>query len=254
MTASHKASASPRSLQEVLAHQETMLREVNHRAKNSVAMAIGLLRLQKQRSRTLRVKEALDQAIQRLHHLAHIHDILSRQTASDSDLIDMPVYLAELCESFSPVVADNVQIQLHADPLELEAARAAPVALIAGEAISNAIKHAFPRGRTGVIHVTLSCNATSVALAIDDDGVGRSGKVRSQSLGARLMAEMARSLGGVLTIDGDQGTRVSTSFLLARANRIADDASRNMNARRRGSPIRETGPAWRAASTHQLAD
>jgi hypothetical protein len=68
------------------------------------------------------------------------------------------------------------------------------------------------------------------------------------------MTEMARSLGGVLTIDGDQGTRLSTSFLLARSNRVADDAGRNIHARRRGSPIRETGPAWRAASSNQLAD
>lgn len=241
------------SLQEVLTHQETLLREVNHRAKNSVAMAIGLLRLQKQRSRALRVRQALDQAIQRLHHLARMHDILSRQQDGGSDLIDMPTYLAELCEGFALLVPDEVQLTLHADPLELEAARAAPVALIVGEAISNAIKHAFPRGRAGMINVTLSRSETRVALMIKDDGAGYSGK-RPNSLGARLMSEMARSLGGVLTINGDAGTCVSTSFLLAGSSASATAASAATRARRRGSPIREVAPAWRSAPACENAD
>lgn len=234
------------SLQEVLNYQETLLREVNHRAKNSVAMAIGLLRIQKQRSRALRVRQALDQAIQRLHHLARMHDILSRQQDSGSDLIDMPTYLAELCDGFSPLVPEEVQLTLHADQIELEAARAAPVALIVGEAISNAIKHAFPRGRAGMINVTLSRSENRVALMIKDDGTGYSGK-RPNSLGARLMSEMARSLGGVLTVEGDAGACVSTSFLLTSSSEAAAAASAATHARRRGSPVREVEPAWRSA-------
>lgn len=237
-----------RSLQEVLDYQETLLREVNHRAKNSVTMAIGLLRLQKQRSRALRVRQALDQAIQRLHHIARIHDILSRQQDSGSDLIDMPTYLGELCNGFSPV-AEGIQINLHADPIELEASRAAPVALIVGEAINNAVKHAFPHGRAGVIDVTLSRSDALIVIVIKDNGAGCSGK-NPHSLGARLMSEMARSLGGVLTIDGDAGTCVSTSFLLARSNEAVAAA----HARRRGSPIRDVAPAWRSTPASNAMD
>ncbi len=241
------------SVHELLDCQETLLREVNHRAKNSIAMAIGLLRLQKQRSRALRVRQALDQAIQRLHHLARMHDILSRQQDGGSDLIDMPTYLAELCEGFALLVPAEVQLALHADPLELEAARAAPVALIVGEAISNAIKHAFPHGRTGMINVSLSRSETSVALMIKDDGAGFSGK-RPNSLGARLMSEMAQSLGGVLTIEGDAGACVSTSFLLTSSSEAAAAASAATHARRRGSSIREVAPAWRSAAACENAD
>jgi len=249
MTLSQGQIQPTRSLQEALDYQETLLREVNHRAKNSVAMAIGLLRLQQQRSRALRVRQALDQAIQRLQHIARIHDILSRQQDSGSDLIDMPTYLGELCDGFRLIVPEEVQLTLHADPLELEAARAAPVALIVGEAISNAIKHAFPPGRVGAIQVFLSRSETSVALAIKDNGAGYSAK-HPHSLGARLMSEMARSLGGVLSIDGDAGTCVSTSFLIASPTATAARADGPAHARRRGSPIREVAPAWRSAASH----
>jgi two-component sensor histidine kinase len=253
MTSLQGQSEPAGSLQEVLDYQETLLREVNHRAKNSVAMAIALLRLQKQVSRAPQVRHALDQAIHRLYHLARIHDILSRQQESGSALIDMPTYLAELCDGFSPLVPEKVQLTLHADPLELEASLAAPVALIVGEAISNAIKHAFPRGRAGAIHVHLSRSETSVALAIKDNGAGYSSKT-PHSLGARLMREMARSLGGVLTVEGDAGACVSTSFLLASANAVAATESGAAHERRRGSPIREVAPAWRSAPACENAD
>lgn len=253
MTLSQGHLEPSEALQEVLDYQETLLREVNHRAKNSVTMAIGLLRLQKRRSRALRVRQALDEAIQRLHHVARIHDILSRQQDSGSDLIDMPTYLAELCDGFRPLLPEGVQLTLHADPVELEAARAAPVALIVGEAISNAIKHAFPRGCAGMINVSLSRSDTSAALAIEDNGAGYSNQ-RPNSLGALLMSEMARSLGGVLTINGHDGTCVSTSFLLASSNGAAVPARGAAHARRRGSPIREVAPAWRSAPACESAD
>lgn len=238
------------TLQEVLDRQEATMREVNHRAKNSIAMAIGLLRLQKQRSRALRVRQGLDEAIQRLHHLARIHDILSRHQDSGSDLIDMPAYLSELCDSFLPVLAENVEIRLHADPIALPVARAAPVALIIGEAVSNAMKHAFPLGRAGAVVVTLSRVEDSIALTIEDDGRGKA-KGRAGALGVRLMTEMARSLGGALTINSGGGTRVSTSFLLEASNGLASRADGVAQTRRRGSPVREITPTWRSA-THDL--
>jgi two-component sensor histidine kinase len=241
------------NLQEILDYQETLLREVNHRAKNSVAMAIGLLRLQKQRSRALRVRQALDQAIQRLHHLARIHELLSRQQDGGSGLIDMPTYLAEVCDGFSPLLADNVEIKLRAEPIELSAARAAPVALIVGEAVSNAIKHAFPRGRDGIVSVALSHDGDSISLTIEDDGVGK-GTSRAGALGVRLMTEMARSLGGVITIESGGGTRVSTSFQLEGPYVPAGGADPAAQLRRQGSPVREIAPARPAGPARGLRD
>lgn len=254
MTLSHGPLEPTSSLQEVFDRQEAMLREVNHRAKNSVTMAIGLLRLQRQRSRAPRVRQALDQAIQRLHHLACLHDILSRQVDSASDLIDMPTYLAELCDGFKPMLAESVEIKLVAAPIELAASRAAPAALIIGEAVSNSLKHGFPPGREGIVRVTLARDKNSVVLTIEDDGVGSQGKVRAGALGLRLMTEMARSLGGMLTIDGDSGTRVSTSFLLEASKGAVSRAAPAAHLRRRGAPVREIAPTWRAATPLESAE
>ncbi len=47
-----------------------------------------------------------------------------------------------------------------------------PLALIANEALSNALKHAFPDRRRGSIFVRLEVRGLRVTLTIEDDGVG----------------------------------------------------------------------------------
>lgn len=77
-----------------------LLREINHRAKNSIAMAISMLRLQIVRQDNPVVSEALENAIQRLDHLARIHELLYRQDSNDVQSVDMARSLTELCRNF----------------------------------------------------------------------------------------------------------------------------------------------------------
>jgi PAS domain S-box-containing protein len=68
--------ASLREKDELLRQRSGLLLEVNHRAKNSIAMAIAMLRLQIGRHPNPETAAALEEAIQRLDHLARIHEIL----------------------------------------------------------------------------------------------------------------------------------------------------------------------------------
>ena len=68
--------ASLREKDELLRQRSGLLLEVNHRAKNSIAMAITMLRLQIGRHPNPETAAALEEAIQRLDHLARIHEIL----------------------------------------------------------------------------------------------------------------------------------------------------------------------------------
>jgi two-component sensor histidine kinase len=100
----------------------------------------------------------------------------------------------------------------------LDVDRAINVALIAGEAITSALKHAFPDKRRGTIRVGLRRQGEDVLLFIEDNGVGlpatRGATLRPGSMGMRLIEGMARSLNGTLAIEGDRRTRVEVRFPL----------------------------------------
>jgi len=209
---------SIREKDQLLVQRGVLLHEVNHRAKNSIAMAIAMLRLQIGRQGNAEVSGALEDAIQRLDHLARIHEILYRQDSNDVQRVDMAGYLGELCQNFAHLQNPHdraIEIVSDADDVALDVDRAINVALIAGEAITNALKHAFPNRRRGVVRVGLHIRGDNVTLSVEDDGVGLPAGRRVGSIGMRLMEGMTRALNGTLMIEGDQRTRISVQFPMA---------------------------------------
>jgi two-component sensor histidine kinase len=196
-------------------HNETALREVNHRAKNSIATAIALLRIQSRRQSLPEVRSALEDAIQRLHHLARIHDMLSRVGGDDAQVVNMTAYIAELSANFAHLNRPDVRIEIVSDAarIDLDSGRAIDLALLAGEAISNALKHAFPEGMGGVIRVELRSEEGEIILTVEDNGVGFRVKRRAGSMGLPLMNELARALRGGLRVERRLSkTRVEVRF------------------------------------------
>ena len=65
--------------------------------------------------------------------------------------IPMADYIAELVaylhESYE--LAQLIRFELAIDPIELDVTQAVPLGLIINEAITNALKYAFPAGRVG---------------------------------------------------------------------------------------------------------
>jgi two-component sensor histidine kinase len=54
--------------------QKTLLRKINHRVANSLQLAAGMLRLQRNREDEARMREKLEIAAQRIASIQHVHD------------------------------------------------------------------------------------------------------------------------------------------------------------------------------------
>jgi two-component sensor histidine kinase len=82
------------------------------------------------------------------------------------------------------------------EPLLLSIDKATPLGLVANELLTNALKHAFPAGRTGEIRVKLR-RATDgqSALTITDNGIGTEMMAfpSSNGLGSQLIQLLATS-------------------------------------------------------------
>src|SRR5205085_8569007 len=76
-----------------------------------------------------------------------------------------------LRESFS--IRKTIQFQLEIDPIELELSHCLPLGLILNEAITNAIKYAFPDNKEGSIYISLKAKAENhLQLMVRDNGIG----------------------------------------------------------------------------------
>jgi two-component sensor histidine kinase len=88
--------------------------------------------------------------------------------------------------------------------------------LIVGEAVTNALKHAFPEGREGRIRVELRGSEDGMMrLLVEDDGTGMAPERRTGSLGLLLIEMFAKQVKGSATMEaghGGRGTAVLVTF------------------------------------------
>ncbi len=187
------------------AARETMLKELNHRVKNSLQMIRSLVRLQKHRDGG----PDLDEINARVLAIATIHDLLYR--SADSFQIDLATLLTSLCASEALVPPEsNVELTCDTSPLTVEADIATPLALCAVELVTNAMKHAFgPEG--GTIRVVLDRNDGEGVLIIADNGKGMP-ELPGRNSGLRVVDALVAQMRGTLSIERNRGTRFKIVF------------------------------------------
>ncbi len=204
--------------QEDLRFRDFLIREVNHRTKNALQLAVSLLRVQGARA-SPETRGALEVAAQRLLRIGEVHALLTYRGEAP-DAVDFPAYLRRLCQQMAEgLVAEPGRVRI-----EVEAEEEAtwgpdlvvPLGLIAGEALTNALKHAFPEGREGRVRLVLrTAGGGLMRLCIEDDGVGMPAERREGSLGLRLIEMFARQIKGRAAMEnrtGGEGTVVTVTF------------------------------------------
>ncbi|HMI60350.1 MAG TPA: sensor histidine kinase, partial [Puia sp.] len=98
----------------------------------------------------------------------------------------------------------------------IDASEMLPLAVIINEAVTNAIKHAFPDGRKGNIHLLVNKYPSgAVLLQVRDNGVGLPLQLRpddDNSLGLSLINGLVAQVHGSWTIENDGGVIVTVKF------------------------------------------
>lgn len=198
-------------LMDLVAERELLMIEVNHRAKNSLAVAAALLGLQARRQPDLTVRALFEESQERLNAMARVHDLLSRSESVQS--IDLATYLAQLCEALG-AMTDPARIRLRAEAdvgILLAADVAFPIGIVVTELVTNALKYAFPEARDGTVLVQAQWAAGQVEIQVRDDGVGM-GDLREGSLGYGLVRSLVKQIAGEITIERNRGVAVRIIF------------------------------------------
>ena len=190
-----------RKLQAALDRHQMLLKEVNHRVKNSLQVVSSMLHLQANAVGDPALSERLMEASTRILAVGRAYNRLAYN--ADYENIDLVAYLREVVGDLESAVAP-CKIQLDT-PKEIEFAadRAILVALIVNELILNAGRHAYPDSPDGVIRLQLvPSDDTVVSISVSDDGVGLPtdfNPALTRRLGTRIVQALAAQLGGELT-------------------------------------------------------
>ncbi len=202
--------------------QDLLVLEVHHRVKNNLQIVASLLNLQASRIRVPEARAEFQAARDRVRALATLH----RHLYSEGELhtINLRSFLVELCgqlfQAMGETEGNRISLMIEAPELRMSPDQAVPLALIVTEAVTNAVKYAFPGGRSGRVVVELSVDGGMLNLIISDDGIGiPAGQGETETgtrdgIGLQLIRGFARQLGASLEIGEGSGTRYAVRLVL----------------------------------------
>ena len=203
------------NLQNSLREKDTLLKEIHHRVKNNLQVISSLLNLQSNSIESRETRELIRESQNRVRSMALIHEKLYQSESLAA--VDFAEYLCTLTRDlFRSYSAGGVTLKLQAEDLRLDVDAAIPCGLIITELVSNALKHAFPKGRGGDLHISFTrISRDRYALTVTDNGVGlpKGLDVRNpRSLGLQLVNMLVNQLHGTLDVVADGGATFMVTF------------------------------------------
>jgi two-component sensor histidine kinase len=200
--------------------QELLFRELDHRVMNTLMITAGMLRHQLDDIADPAAREAMERASGRVLAMGRVHQIGAHAATGD------------LAEVIKGVCTDLVGpdprfvLKLEAEAVVAPAHKAAIVALIVNELVTNAVKHAFRDGNAGTVSVSLRQTNGNATLSVTDDGapLAVNGQSSSDGIGLGLVARLADQLAGSLSVETEP-KRFTVVFPVHVAHAITDTAS-----------------------------
>lgn len=200
-----------------LREKDVLLREIHHRVKNNMQILSSMIRLQTRRAESKELCEVLAESEARIRSMGLLHEKLYQSDSVSS--IEVEGYLRSLTNELMRMntrQSAKVEIKLVVHGIQMGLDTALPCGLIVTELISNAMKYAFPNGRSGAILISVSkTNDGEYSLIVWDNGIGVPENFdisKAKSLGLRLVTMLSAQLNGELHVSGQRGTRVEIRF------------------------------------------
>lgn len=219
--------------------EETRIKEIHHRIKNNLQVISSLLSLQAEKLndrdtfQPSDIFEAFRESQNRVTSMALIHEELYQ--GKDMETLEFSAYLrrltGDLIKSYDSENMD-ISLKLELEQVYLGMDTAVPLGIIVNELVSNALKHAFPAGRGGEIHISLfaleegnsknenrnSCKNEGnfeYTLIVADNGSGIPENLdfrNTDSLGLQLVNLLVEQIDGCIELNRDSGTEFKIMF------------------------------------------
>jgi two-component sensor histidine kinase len=194
----HELEVAKRALEESGRQKDLLLKEVDHRIKNSLQIVSALLHLQAKTAGP--AASEFKNAAARVAAIALIHEQLHRYDYVGTVALDR--YLINLCQGIAAASSSSDRawtIIVDADPLIISTDIAVSLGLLVNELVTNAIQHSRPAGEGGSVHIKLEAHVDRYSMSVSDPGDGPAPGARHDGLGTRIVETLARQINATVT-------------------------------------------------------
>jgi two-component sensor histidine kinase/DNA-binding response OmpR family regulator len=167
--------------------QALLAREVDHRARNALAIVQSVIRLTSTTETTDAFKEAVDG---RVRALAQAHELLAQARWQGADIVRL------VQEELAPYDATGQRVRISGPSVVIAPDRAQTIALILHELATNAAKYGALSVPTGVVTISWQIVHAELRLAWVETGGPRVQPPSRQGVGTRIIRASASAIRG----------------------------------------------------------
>lgn len=181
------------ALQRMLDERTALLHELDHRVKNNLQLLLSLMSIEFRQAEEGPVRQALGRMKERMQALAAAHrDLYDGQGATR---FDASSFAKGLCQELTSSLPDvRIAPEFEVETVKVEAAKAAPMALLFNEIVVNALTHAY-RKRHGKLKLLLHVRNGTLLFQLSDDAFSPEEKESAQtSASGTILKALARQL------------------------------------------------------------
>ena len=188
--------------------KNALLKEIQHRTKNSFSMITSLINLRAGAETSEETKNVLEELNLRVRSISDLYSLLH-----DTDSffnVPLNIYCDKVIES-TLKLSNKVTLNKNIAKITVPSKNAATIGMILVELITNAIKYAFPNTNNGIINVDLKVNGFRILLTVEDNGIGLGKDFdinNVTSLGLHLVNLMVSQLNGKMKFILEKGTKI----------------------------------------------
>ena len=206
---------------------QVLLKELHHRVKNNLQIVAAMLRVKLRQLDDPALKEAMQRTIDRVHAMGLVHQTLYGD--QNFAALGFGDYLRRLVDHLRRAhpSGEMVTIDVDADDSRLPLDQSVPLALIANEVGTNALKHGIGADARGAVQVLLRSDGPRTTFEVLNRGTSAPRPASGPGVGLQIVNALAMQLDGELLSGAHgEGWRFRLTFARPKTQDDAAEAQR----------------------------
>ena len=192
--------------------KESLLKELQHRIKNSFNMITSLIHIRSGITNSEETKNTLEDLSLRVRSISDLYSILY-ETDSFNE-VQLNRYCIKVINSMFNLSKD-ITAKVNIEEITVLPLNGATIGMILVELLSNIVKYAFPDPQKGIVNIELKKINSQMVLIVEDNGIGLQKDFdinKIKSVGLHLVNLMVSQLEGNIKFTSDNGTQIRIEF------------------------------------------
>lgn len=199
-----KIIATENEVQKKLKEKTFLLKELNHRVKNNLALILSIVQFQVYEITDIFYKNKFKSLENRISTISVAHEqFLYDENNLEGENFNLKLYLSKIIDALIKLSSRKICLNLDVSDIKLNIDTVLPIGIIINELVSNSIKHAETEDDL-ILNINISLEKKEIKVYYYDSGTIFNLEKNKFNLGINIIESMVKQLSGNINRTGSE--------------------------------------------------